>query len=752
MKPKKETLIETPQKITVMNGPAKQNLESEGNGFLQHTNKLDEDRDELEDTKCGIGPWTPRWLQCFATKEVYMVFYSIIGLTQGMFFTYTVSVISTIEKRFKLSSKQTGTMLSGNDISQVIFSIILAYYGNYGHRPRWMAIGVLCSALSCFLAAIPHFIYGPGFEAMRVIQTTSSSLNGSSLFTSQQKEELCRAEGGVDSCSDMDGGGAGGGGESYMGPVVLLFISQFMVGITISIFYTLGVTYLDDNINKKKTPMYYAISLMIRILGPVFGFFLGSKCLSMWIDPQHTPNLTTSDPRWFGAWWFGFLFLGVALAIFGAVLFLFPRTLPESIRRQQMRAEKQAAKDAEAGGNKGVDFFANLAKAKRAEAKPTLKNLRKAMRRLFTNRIWMGSLFNSVVFLLAVAGYYNFKPKYLESQFRKSASDSNFYTGVASFISSLLGTALSGAIMRWARPGPRFVTGYNVFLTLFASATFMTLMFIGCPKLDVIGPMDGSAVPECSSGCECSDKFAPVCAEDNATLYYSACYAGCKAVDSSMSPVEYSDCQCVGGPSNISMVTGLLRAVPRSDNEAEVENSFSASSFFGGSAIRGYCPEPCDAFKYYIIIQIVTKTIAATGRVGNSIVLLRSVSDEDKGLALGTMTVFISLFGFIPAPIIMGAIVDSACIVWDKNCGVQGNCWLYDSDKFRIILHLVPAVLVLISVLGDIVVYYYSRQLDLYGEREDEVEMEKARGETDESKPLDQHAIDPELHHSTPEL
>ncbi|XP_068239487.1 solute carrier organic anion transporter family member 74D-like [Palaemon carinicauda] len=746
MKSKKETLIETQPKISVTNGPAKQNEEAEGNGFLQHTKELEIDDPDMKDTKCGIGQWEPKWMQRFATKEVYMVFYSIIGLTQGMFFTYTVSVISTIEKRFKLSSKQTGTMLSGNDISQVIFSIILAYYGNYGHRPRWMAIGVLCSALSCFLAAIPHFIYGPGLEAIRVMQTTTSSVNGSSLFEGKQKEELCRTEDDIaDPCSDSDGGG-----ESYVGPVVLLFISQFMVGITVSLFYTLGVTYLDDNINKKKTPMYYAVSLMIRILGPVFGFFLGSKCLSMWIEPQHEPNLTTSDPRWFGAWWFGFLFLGVALTMFGVVLFLFPRILPESIVRQRKRAEKQAAKDAEAGGNKGVDFFANLAKAKRAETKPTLKNLRIAMKRLFTNRIWMGSLFNAVVFLLAVAGYYNFKPKYLESQFRKSASDSNFYTGLASFVASLLGTALSGAIMRWARPGPRFVTGYNIFLTLFASATFVTLMFIGCPKLDVIGPMEGSTVPDCSSDCECSDKFAPVCAEDNTTLYYSACYAGCSSVNSSMSPVEYSDCQCVRTPSNISMAAGLLSSsVLSSNNEDGTANSYSSSY---GSAVRGYCPEPCDAFKYYIIIQIVTKTIAATGRVGNSIVLLRSVSDEDKGLALGTMTVFISLFGFIPAPIIMGAIVDSACIVWDKNCGVQGNCWLYDSEKFRIILHLVPAILVLVSVLGDIVVYYYSRQLDLYGEREDEVEMEKAKGETDESKPLDQHTIDPELHHSMPEL
>lgn len=33
------------------------------------------------------------------------------------------------------------------------------------------------------------------------------------------------------------------------------------------------------------------------------------------------------------------------------------------------------------------------------------------------------------------------------------------------------------------------------------------------------------------------------------------------------------------------------------------------------------------------------------------------VEDEDKGLALGVVTVFISLFGLIPSPIMLGAVI-----------------------------------------------------------------------------------------------
>lgn len=58
-------------------------------------------------------------------------------------------------------------------------------------------------------------------------------------------------------------------------------------------------------------------------------------------------------------------------------------------------------------------------------------DLLKALRRLFTNRIWTGNLFNAVFTLLGVSGYWSFKPKYMENQFRKSATDANYFTGEA---------------------------------------------------------------------------------------------------------------------------------------------------------------------------------------------------------------------------------------------------------------------------------------------------------------------------------
>nr|XP_027224102.1 solute carrier organic anion transporter family member 3A1-like [Penaeus vannamei] len=673
---------------------------------------------DLQDTRCGIGPFKPKWLQAFARTEVYLIVYCIAGIAHGMFFTYTVSVISTIEKRFKLTSKQTGVILTGNDISQVMLSLFLSYYGNYGHRPRWMAVGVMCAAGSGFGAALPHFLYGPGEDALalaRDASSSSSSLEGDNRTETHAagEQELCFSH------PEENCGEDGGGGGAYMGAIILFFCSQFFVGIAVSIFYSIGVTYLDDNINKKAYPVYCALSFMLRILGPVLGFFVGGKCLSTWIDPKEVPALTTKDPRWLGAWWIAvsvrYLFIGSSLIFSGSLLSLFPRKLPVTLRREAKRVLRQTEKDRKEGGDRGLQYFASLAKqSKEAQERPTLPNLKKALKRLFTNKIWVGNLFNTSVFVLASSGYWSFKPKYLENQFRKSSTEANYFTGIISLVSLVVGTSIGGTVLRWAQPGPRFVTGYNIFITLLIVCCYITLMFIGCPKLQIVGPVEGSPIPACSSTCGCSAKYSPVCSEDQTTLFYSPCYAGCTVANASASPITYTNCRCV------------TNSTMQDDYAPQNTTAF-------GTVTSGYCPEPCSTFFYYILLECIVKTVASTGRVGNSLINLRSVSDEDKGLALGLLTVFTSLFGFSPGPVIMGAIIDSACLVWDTSCGKTGNCWLYDSDKFRTIIHLVPAVLVLVSVLGDFVVFHYSRRMDLYGDREDQIQLERARRVVGES-------------------
>lgn len=70
-----------------------------------------------------------------------------------------------------------GLMMSGNEISQVMLSLVLSYYGGQRNRPLWIAWGVAFSAASCYILAFPHFLYGPGQAALALTKEYSYGLN-----------------------------------------------------------------------------------------------------------------------------------------------------------------------------------------------------------------------------------------------------------------------------------------------------------------------------------------------------------------------------------------------------------------------------------------------------------------------------------------------------------------------------------------------------------------------------------------------
>ena len=52
-----------------------------------------------------------------------------------------------------------------------------------------------------------------------------------------------------------------------------------------------------------------------------------------------------------------------------------------------------------------------------------------------------------------------------------------------------------------------------------------------------------------------------------------------------------------------------------------------------------------------------------------------------KSLSMGLQWNILRIFGSIPGPIALGAMLDGACSVWQYICGEQGACWIYDDDK-----------------------------------------------------------------------
>ena len=66
-----------------------------------------------------------------------------------------------------------------------------------------------------------------------------------------------------------------------------------------------------------------------RLLGPTLGYMLGSASLKMYVNPDVEVDFNEKDPRWIGAWWFGYPIIGSLILFFAIPLVCFPQRLPK---------------------------------------------------------------------------------------------------------------------------------------------------------------------------------------------------------------------------------------------------------------------------------------------------------------------------------------------------------------------------------------------------------------------------------------
>ena len=157
-------------------------------------------------------------------------------------------------------------------------------------------------------------------------------------------------------------------------------------------------------------------------------------------------------------------------------------------------------------------------------------------------------------------------------------------------------------------------------------------------------------------------------------------------------------------------------------------------------AVEGFCPGDCDD-KFYLTILIfgALSLLGSTGRVGGTIVSLRAVQPRDKSASLVITISLLSLLAFFPSPIIFGALMDNACLIWGEKCGERTNCLLYDTDTMRHYMCGLTAACLALATLFDIGVYRSEqvKRLQLWEEEEEgekEGEDETKREEKNEDK------------------
>lgn len=214
-------------------------------GHTQYDSKKNKERNGIEkqnmseydeDTSCGFEIFKPRWLQSFATARAFVILYSVMGVLQSAYYSTLIGSLSTLEKRFAFKSKISGVIMSVDEITPVLLGMIIGYYATKVHRPRMISVGMLLSSGCCFVSCLPYFIYG----SMRIPYFNDINNNtGPNFCDSKTETEYC----------DPDR-------PQNLFAVLLLIFGSFLKGFGNLVYYTVGLSYLDDNTSKKSTPIY----------------------------------------------------------------------------------------------------------------------------------------------------------------------------------------------------------------------------------------------------------------------------------------------------------------------------------------------------------------------------------------------------------------------------------------------------------------------------------------------------------------
>ncbi|XP_073847715.1 solute carrier organic anion transporter family member 74D-like [Musca autumnalis] len=661
-----------------------------------------------KDTTCGVGFLKGAFLQKFANQTAYVIIYGMVGCVFAMASAYFNATISTLEKRFKIPSRNTGMIMIGNDLSQVLCSAFLGYYAGKKHRPRWMGFGLLTLVVYCMLTVTPHFMYGPGDDALSLTKEYGavSDIDISMKDLEEQRQKiLCRDDGTGVECEVREGS---------LLPQLLLFIAQFVAGVGGSLYYTLGVSYMDDNTEKAKAPAMLSISYFFGLLGPSLGYTLASICLRIYIAPYLTPIINNRDSRWLGAWWMGWCIMAVLIFLCGLLMFLFPKELPMTAARR--RVHELRAKEENMGQS-----------VERIQNKASFSDMIRTFKMFFKNKIILFNSSSNVFYFFGYVPYWIFTAKYIEIQYRQSAATSSIVTGTVALAFSAIAILLSGFIISKYKPRARYLAAWNILVDIITMSGMIAYAFIGCSGNDVSlinNSYDSNMLTTtlgCNSACHCDYvRYMPVCGEDMIT-YISPCHAGCKREHMDSNGIKtYYDCSCIPTVSNETLNKNpLFERITTEDINNSNLNITNLSLGMGGQAMSGACPVKCSQqFITFLAVMCVIKFFAATGRASNLLITMRSVSPEDKSALMGFGMMFISLVCFVPAPIFYGWIFDKNCLVWGKTCTNKGNCWLYDAASLRLTLNLVAAFFVGISTFCNAGVWYHVKHLKVFDDEE----------------------------------
>nr|AAI39696.1 Zgc:163027 protein [Danio rerio] len=419
---------------------------------------------------------------CCSKLKMFLAAMCFVFFAKAFQGSYMKSSVTQIERRFDVPSSLIGFIDGSFEIGNLFVIAFVSYFGAKLHRPRLIAAGCLVMSAGSFITAMPHFFQGQ-YKYESTISHFSASVNG----TENVLPCLTNASLAQDSEIPTVESQAECEKASSSSLWLFVFLGNMLRGIGETPVMPLGLSYLDDFSREENTAFYLALIQTVGIMGPMFGFMLGSFCAKLYVDigtvDLDSITINYRDSRWVGAWWLGFLVTGGVMLLAGIPFWFLPKSLT---RQGEPESEKKPG--APEGGEQ-ERFIPDNNKHNPPASKPapvTMSALAKdflpSLKKLFSNTIYVLLVCTGLIQVSGFIGMITFKPKFMEQVYGQSASRAIFLIGIS----------------------------------------------------------------QCNIGCSCSLKhWDPICASNGVT-YTSPCLAGCQTSTGIGKEMVFHNCSCIG--------------------------------------------------------------------------------------------------------------------------------------------------------------------------------------------------------------
>lgn len=637
--------------------------------LLQSSHKVDDltTHEGLRQVRCG----TP----LFTANAGCMLLLWMVGVV------YTGAVVRTLERRFGLRSTQMGVVMACGDIVHMSVVVFVGYFGRHGHKPRIMCVMALFAAVGNALMVLPHWLFHNSHATAITDYNISSS------------EEFCAVSRFNHVTYAADSAAASGCHDdaqtsSVVHPVFYVFVvAQLFVGFGGCGTLVLSFPYIDENAPHAKSALYIGVLMTMFGLGPLIANLLAALTLRL---PENIINdgsstLVPGDARWIGCWWLGYLLVAIAILLTSVPLWFFPASMTGAGRRQSETGDENVVSS-------------------------TWRQIIEFPRRLFhllRNTAYLLIVGENVCSAYVIIGIFANVVRYLEIAFFQKASVASVISALASSMAGALGGFLGGVLVSRLNLKPAGAVNVMIISTIAFLIGTVILLCLGCPSVNMAGQFHAdehrfSVRTDCSRHCSCSinrQSYDPVCGSDNRT-YFSACFAGC----SHLVNETYLDCRCVG-------------ETAWNSSWAEMTSSRDVT------ARAGACVSECWTVVVFAVALFIPTFVRALGHVPGTVVNFRVVDNDERSFALAVNSFVMYLLGFVPAPMLFGALIDSTCRLWEKDShssacssssrisdGAGSSCLLFDTVQLRWRTYGVALVLQFIQLIFVVLLYFVIRR------------------------------------------